>query len=206
MLRNDAEAHAATRLLPHCLRRKPRGRGSQRLAFALSNATRIRRGQMVFKVFSCSRGAAVVPRRQAADRAATEPNAIHAMRSSCTKIQTSYYFEHDYENAVEASRRAIAAYPGYPSHIAGWQRHWASRAEPVRPVRHCMRRCLYPHKVSTVTFGNDRLASDPRSTSICSTVCARQAGRVEVGRSCEGRRCGLKVVGRARILPVCLPR
>ena len=30
------------------------------------------------------------------------------------QIETSYYFEHDYGNAVEASRRAIAAYPGYP--------------------------------------------------------------------------------------------
>src|SRR5690348_5111692 len=57
-----------------------------------------------------------------------------------------------------------------------------------------MRRCLYRHKVSTVTFGNDRLGSDPRSTSICSTVCARQAGRVEVYRSARGAR--LRLEGR----------
>jgi adenylate cyclase len=30
------------------------------------------------------------------------------------QIETSYYFERDYENAVQASRRAIAAYPSYP--------------------------------------------------------------------------------------------
>jgi adenylate cyclase len=108
---NDAEAHAA--LAFATLLEGNRAGVSQRLAFALEcneNSTWANGIQGLLLAWSGRGSEAREYLRTALRLNPRDPRNALFMH----QIETSYYFEHDYENAVEASRRAIAAYPGYP--------------------------------------------------------------------------------------------
>jgi adenylate cyclase len=108
---NDAEAHAA--LAFATLLEGNRAGVSQRLAFALEcneNSTWANGIQGLLLAWSGRGSEAREYLRTALRLNPRDPRNALFMH----QIETSYYFEHDYGNAVEASRRAIAAYPGYP--------------------------------------------------------------------------------------------
>jgi adenylate cyclase len=119
-------------------------------------------------------------------------------------IVLSHYFEGDYLAAAEAAKRAIAHHPEHP---VGYRYLAASLGQlgRVEEARIALQQAIEATPQSfeqIVRNARSMFRSGARTTSTCSTVCARPAGRADAGRSTRPSECGLKVVGRAHLAGV----
>jgi adenylate cyclase len=101
-------------------------------------------------------------------------------RRAMHQLATSYYYEGDYAEAVEAQRRTWRGIQMSIQPTGGSQRRQVSWAGQKRRGRRCGRRWnFHPRRLNSTPVADPR-GTGPRTTSTCWTACAKLAGRANV--------------------------
>ena len=98
-----------------------------------------------------------------------------------SQIAVSYYFEHDYVNAVEAAKHTAIRYCDIPTTYRWLAASLGQLVGPPKLMTPCYKPCPFRQRNSMFMSAAAHPGIRPNITSTCSTACEKQVGGADLG-------------------------